>query len=407
MRPLALVVLCLGLAACGTPPVDTGRTSLPAPPRSAEVPAVRRPPPPPAPQPEPPPPPTVALPAVPPASITRRSVYPTPELTEWTLANGARVVFHRTDGPLALVARADGGAGSVPEDLAGRARGAAAVRSGAAVRASLRDVDRRLVGEGDASALADALGSVFSGAMPASGPVQVPAVAALSGTQSAQDGGARLFAETFADPAGYTVGIAGDAEIEAVEAFLAAAFTAAGRRTLAFEPSAPALPTAPTVTDAGTGDRRGSIVYRGRLERGEDSAVLAVALAAAARALDRASVEAAVRGQADLGSGLYEIVVTLRDARSTADGVAAAAAALAGARADGIDALRRIARSRVDAVDRAQHVLNWAVGDASPLRFDPLDVAITNVSQRRLAGFLERAFAPGVYSAVLGLTLTP
>ena len=395
MRPLALVVLCLGLAACGTPPVDTGRTSLPAPPRSAEVPAVRRPPPPPAPQPEPPPPPTVALPAVPPASITRRSVYPTPELTEWTLANGARVVFHRTDGPLALVARADGGAGSLAEDLVGRARGAAAVRSGAAVRASLRDVDRRLVGEGDASALADALGSVFSGAMPASGPVQVPAVAALSGTQSAQDGGARLFAETFADPAGYTVGIAGDAEIEAVEAFLAAAFTAAGRRTLAFEPSAPALPTAPTVTDAGTGDRRGSIVYRGRLERGEDSAVLAVALAAAHRS------------QADLGSGLYEIVVTLRDARSTADGVAAAAAALAGARADGIDALRRIARSRVDAVDRAQHVLNWAVGDASPLRFDPLDVAITNVSQRRLAGFLERAFAPGVYSAVLGLTLTP
>ena len=402
MRSAVVLVLLAGLAACGTPPLDTERRPAPSRPAPPPPPArAERPPPPPPPRPVAAPEPVRTLPAVPRASIVLKSVYPEQGLTEWTLANGARVVFHRTDGPVSIVARAPGGAAGLPPETAALARGAAAVRAGT-VRPLLADTERRLEGEGDVTAVASGLAAILSGSAPVgSGPPRLPASTALADFRQDTDGGPRVFAETFAEPAAYLVAVVGDEDADAIEAYVAAAFTAAGRRTLAFAPSDAALPGASRVVDAGTGRRVASVVYRGALRTGEGSGVVALAAEAARRALADAGLAWTVSGRADRAGGLYEIVLHSTDpARSGADDVARAVGVLAGARVPPVESLRALDAAPTT---RAQHVLNWAASGASSLRFVPFELAVAEVTGGALARFAERAFG-GAHTAVLGLT---
>lgn len=425
-------VLAVALAACGTPPVDSGRRApRPTPPRVATPPAPPprpqvvsappRPTPPPPPAPEPPP-------SAPRGSITLRSVYPEANLTEWELANGGHVLFERVEGqPLRLLAVAVGGTAGLDPSTAEAARATVYARStDEHGRFELGDVSRRIVAYGPLRTLGIflrgqvGLGSVdldrlADGALfdPRSAATALPPEAALEAsplpTPALDD---RLFLEAVGRPGDYVVAVVGDAEIEAVEGFVAGAFGEGGRAPLAFGEAEPHVPTAPEAVDAGTGEAVSTLVYRGRLRRGDSQADVELAAFAAGEALRAAGQPASTWGRADALSGTYEVAVAV----PTADPAVAAAVAARLATLAPPDDLARLRAARAEASrgfgvrmpDRGatQHLVNWHAQDGSPLRYESYDRALSGVSRSALAETMARVFGAGAYRAVLGLDLT-
>ena len=429
LAPALTLILAVSTAACGTPPVDAGRRApaapaprpAPAPPPEAPVVVAAAPspsPPPPAPEP----------PGTPRGSITLRSVYPAASLTEWELANGGHVLFERREGqPLRLLAVAAGGTAGLAPDVAEAARSAVHARStDEHGRFELGDVTRRIVAYGPLVTLGVFLrGQVGLGRVevaglgrgalldPRSAARAVPPEAALDPRplpSPALDD--RMFLDAVGRPGDYVVAVVGDAEIEDVEAYIAGAFGDGGRTPLAFSEAAPRVPASPEVVASGTGDAVSTLVYRGRLQRGDTQAATELAAFAAGEALRSAGLRVATWGRADALAGTYEVAIAVpADDPNT---LSEAAARLAAARPP--DALGRLRAAHAEASrgfgvrlpDRGatQHLVNWHVRDGSPLRYESYDRALDGVSRGELAETMQRVFGGGAYRAVLGLDLT-
>ena len=419
LAPALTLLLAVATAACGTPPVDAGRrapatpplrgTPEPPPAAPAAVAATPDPPPPPPPAPEPPPTPR--------GSITLRSVYPAVSLTEWELANGGHVLFERRDGePLRLLAVATGGAAGLDAAVAARVRGAvAARRPDPRGRFELGDVSRRVVAEATLPSLGAFLRSHLGlgsadPSTPFEGPpfnvrtappvLSVEAAFELEPVPAPVDD-ERVVLDAFGRPGDYVVAVVGDAEVEAVEAYVAGAFGAGGRAPLAFDAAAPRFAESSSVVDAGTGRGVSTLVYRGRLRRGDTQARIELAAYAAVEALGGGL---AAWGRADEGTGTYEIALAV----GTTDRgeLAEVADRLASADAPG-----ELGHLRWLAVQHGrggpQHLVNWHVRDGSPLRYESYERALGGVSRSELAETMQRVFGGGAYRAVLGLDLTP
>ena len=216
---LACFVFALLLTACGSsaplpPPPIEAPPAAPvvveeAPqPEPEEAPAVI------VPVPEPPPPPPPKPPRL---SIRAQSVYPAVGLHEWTLANGATVVYKRVGapGPLRLLAFAEGGWTAL--DPGSAALAVLRVPGASEEGASLGATERQIRGRADeVRPLMQRVVDAFAGPPSTPAPPRT-AVDALDGLAmevaiASLDGAAPQPVRLFADPDELTVVIVGDAD---------------------------------------------------------------------------------------------------------------------------------------------------------------------------------------------------
>ena len=222
-----ILLLALVISACGT-----AEAVVEPPPAPLPVPSVPAPSPPsPTPLPETP---TVAPPPAPPprpprGSIHSQSIYPAPDLTEWTLANGSVVVFKPMPEAdvFTVQAFAKGGWTALdPRDAAEAVERIASSASGAELTPILTATERRIEGQSDdLEALLLGVVDVFEGrhasagspstAVDALDPIGEPAAAG----DSAEGRRAPLRLDAvFSDPGDFTFILVGPANADLVAA---------------------------------------------------------------------------------------------------------------------------------------------------------------------------------------------
>ena len=198
VRPALAAALVLALSACGTPrsAAVSPTVEIPAPPAVADpaLPPRSEPAPPPAPEPRPAPPPPA-----PAGTVEARSVYPQDEgaVAEWTLSNGATVVYVFLPGAESAyaVVSAEGGAALVDAEAASVDAALALVREAPAPPDAVTAV---VVGGEPPEAVENAVGRTLGGRWPVRPEVSeatAPPTGALRARVDLDDDGALLVLE--------------------------------------------------------------------------------------------------------------------------------------------------------------------------------------------------------------------